>query len=509
MKITATKLAEIDNVCDYIPFVSTVTNLIDIFLKYVLKHLVSETTAKNRYWTHIEKKDLLRSCMLLVPILGNVYVISQDYLKYIEDKIDCENAIKTRKDLEKIEAGALARIASQISGHEVTAEQMMPAQSEDQLELIEACIGEDAKALQELLNSTIYLNFFHKGQTPLGIACQFGSKEMVEQLIKGGAKVNTRDRLGNHPFASACLRGDLGIVRLLRPHVEDINAPAAKGLTALMFASGHGHRDIVEYLIAEGADLKISTPDSVDAASSAIVLGDHADLLPLLLPDDEDVDSRKYWLQLDLFSPRIANMTPLLLATLTGAKNSALYLVSRSNVMAEDSTNNNALFYAFPHIELLQRLLRTCSRPDFVNHQNIAGSTPLHHAIELNHEDAALLLLQSGADPFTLNRREKSSLNLACEKGFGRVIEYVQQHFADRIPPEMQQQIDDAPEAPIARIEPPRSLASLGLSLMQTGLEGMETIATIKAQKAKDLEDLGPHPRSSMEIFLGTHPWPA
>lgn len=68
-------LIKIDNTCDYIPVVSTITNLFDIFQKTViLPFLTEDKIRKNSYFTHLSNKSILRSIVLLIPGIGNIYV---------------------------------------------------------------------------------------------------------------------------------------------------------------------------------------------------------------------------------------------------------------------------------------------------------------------------------------------------------------------------------------------------------------------------------------------------
>lgn len=64
-----------DRYLDYVPFVSTVTNLVDIFLKYVYKPCRGESNLENsHYFAYLDTKNLLRSIILLIPILGNIVI---------------------------------------------------------------------------------------------------------------------------------------------------------------------------------------------------------------------------------------------------------------------------------------------------------------------------------------------------------------------------------------------------------------------------------------------------
>lgn len=78
--ITATHpLIEADQLCDYIPFLSTVTNLVDLFLKYVI--LETEENYANPLYTYLQDKNTLRCLTLLVPVLGNVLIAIFDVLQ--------------------------------------------------------------------------------------------------------------------------------------------------------------------------------------------------------------------------------------------------------------------------------------------------------------------------------------------------------------------------------------------------------------------------------------------
>lgn len=516
MRISGTIFAETDRICDYIPFVSTVSNLIDLFQKCVVKCL-PEGTTKNRYWSHIKDKDLLRCFILLIPILGNIYILVADYFEYKKDKVSCREAIQSDQRMQRTLAGMLAMLAKQSSGIEVSADQMMPAPTEDEQRLWVACHGSDLNSIRQLLDKGINPNFYHSGNTPLVTACQNSTAAIVRLLIDHGAEVNTPDRLGNTPLEAACAKGNLDIIRVLHPHIHDINASNHKGATPLMFAASGGDRATVAFLREQGADPHKVAKDGSDAVICAIFLEDHAEILPMLFEEHEDIDARKYQFQIPSFNfsffapPTIQNLTPLLYATLVGKINSAMYLLTRSDVRSSDSSNSTALYYSVRHLELLRAILEKCSTPEFVNQQNIAGSTALHHAIELGQPEAAILLLKSGADSLIADKKGKTSLILACEKDLVDVVSYIQQH--QKINSEMQEQVflaTQAAEARRGKDAPPKKgdLLSSAFSLMQTGLKGMQSIVESEAKKAKEIEELSPIPRTGMEMFLGKLAWP-
>jgi hypothetical protein len=72
-------LVNIDNIADYIPLASTVTNLVDLFQKCVLLFVKDEAIRKSHYFSHINDKRVLRCVVLLVPVVGNIIVGCLDW----------------------------------------------------------------------------------------------------------------------------------------------------------------------------------------------------------------------------------------------------------------------------------------------------------------------------------------------------------------------------------------------------------------------------------------------
>ncbi|MCH9633564.1 MAG: hypothetical protein S4CHLAM7_02920 [Chlamydiae bacterium] len=70
---------KIDRYLDYVPAVSTLTNLVDIFLKCVYKPSVGESKIQsNHYFAYLNTKSISRSIILTIPILGNILIAAMD-----------------------------------------------------------------------------------------------------------------------------------------------------------------------------------------------------------------------------------------------------------------------------------------------------------------------------------------------------------------------------------------------------------------------------------------------
>lgn len=81
MKIADISLVEVDKFCDYIPFVSTVTNLVDLFIKTICSLVENykgrDPTIGHHYFSYLQnEKKAWRSTVLLIPIFGNLYIFT-------------------------------------------------------------------------------------------------------------------------------------------------------------------------------------------------------------------------------------------------------------------------------------------------------------------------------------------------------------------------------------------------------------------------------------------------
>ena len=75
----STACVKVDTYANYIPFISSVTNLIGLFLKYVFKPCVNQAKVYNyQYFVFLEDKKLLRFIVLIIPVLGNILIALVD-----------------------------------------------------------------------------------------------------------------------------------------------------------------------------------------------------------------------------------------------------------------------------------------------------------------------------------------------------------------------------------------------------------------------------------------------
>ena len=215
------------------------------------------------------------------------------------------------------------------------------------------------------------------GATPLWLACLNGSEAMVAALLAAGADANAALPSGETVLMTASRTGSVEAARLLAAHGADLNAREhTRGQTALMWAVAQRHPDVVEALIALGADV-------------------HARSAP---------QPRRIHTRTAGFNPSgvvdtvLGGNTPLLFAARQGDLVAASHLVAAgADVNDTASTGTSALVVAAHsgHTALALFLLDQGADPQAAE----AGYSALHAAALRGDETLAAALLARGADP--------------------------------------------------------------------------------------------------------------
>ncbi|THZ24636.1 hypothetical protein D6C91_03233 [Aureobasidium pullulans] len=147
----------------------------------------------------------------------------------------------------------------------------------DQLEIAKLLVARDAKS-----NSSDLYN-----ATALKYACAIGRHEIVEYLLENDADFRKPCDYLNLPLEIACRNGTLEVINMLLKYGAKVDACDSGALTA---ACEVGHIGIAQLLLAQGADVngrrKSKTP--IQAACS----GGHLELVELLRDRGADVNAR-------------------------------------------------------------------------------------------------------------------------------------------------------------------------------------------------------------------------
>jgi ankyrin repeat protein len=194
-----------------------------------------------------------------------------------------------------------------------------------------------------------------------------GNFASVESLLKSGANPNE----GNSTTALhiASKHGYTDIVKLLLEYRADVNRRDESGRTALHIAAENGHKEIFELLRRESPELINVIPDSAWTMIEYAAYYGWVDVVDFMIKQDMD-----------------------------------------------DSFIGAALCRASSQgqIDIIKLLIE--HDPTLVNREFYRnGITPLHSAVDNNHKEAAILLIEKG---FSINRiKNPTVLERACYKG--------------------------------------------------------------------------------------------
>uniref|UniRef100_A0A7N9AUF9 Poly [ADP-ribose] polymerase n=1 Tax=Mastacembelus armatus TaxID=205130 RepID=A0A7N9AUF9_9TELE len=217
----------------------------------------------------------------------------------------------------------------------------------------------------------------------------------------------------NRELFEACRSGDLERVRKLVT-AENVNSrdTAGRKSTPLHFAAGFGRKNVVDFLLQNGANVYARDDGGLISLHNACSFG-HAEVVRLLLHHGADANARDNW-----------NYTPLHEAAIKGKIDTVQLLLQHGADVHTDVSGrinrvccvclrdlvplHNACSYG--HYEVTELLVKhgAC-----VNAMDLWQFTPLHEAASKNRVEVCSLLLSYGADPTFLNCHNKSSLDLA------------------------------------------------------------------------------------------------
>lgn len=123
--------------------------------------------------------------------------------------------------------------------------------------------------------------------TPLFLAVENGSVEMVEMLLNFGAKVNARDRSKQTPLMRLDEDATPELVELLIRHGAKVDAVDSKGSSPLILAAGAANADVVKALIDAGSDVKLRNKEGQTALMKAASYDDIESVRALIAAGSE------------------------------------------------------------------------------------------------------------------------------------------------------------------------------------------------------------------------------
>ena len=319
--------------------------------------------------------------------------------------------------------------------------------------MIRAASNGDIDAVQALLAAGVNVDATdNKGRTPLieaireaaiasfrrgetGRQTDRGPLAIVETLLAAGANVNATDYYEGTSFTVlmyAAGGGYTEIVQTLLAAGADTELRSDSARTALIEAASLGRTDAVQALLAQGADLNAKSDSGLTALIAAAWTG-HTDTVETLLAHRADVVTAAQQLLVEAYKGDTAAVeallaqgtdvnaqngwTPLMAAACAGRTDTVQTLLDRgARVNAKGWLGRTALMWAARkgHTDGVQTLL---AHGADVNAKNNYGWTALIWAAQQGHTETVETLLAAGADVNAEDKYGWTALKRAEQKG--------------------------------------------------------------------------------------------
>ncbi|KAL1130420.1 hypothetical protein AAG570_011668, partial [Ranatra chinensis] len=311
-----------------------------------------------------------------------------------------------------------------------------------------------------------------EGNVPLHSAVHSGDFKAVELCLKSGAKISTQQHDLSTPVHLACAQGALDIVKLMFGLQPDekltcLSSCDVQKMMPIHCAAMFDRSEIVQYLIAEGADMNALDKERRSPLLLAASRGGWRTVLMLIrlkanihLKDSNHRNILHLIVmnggRLDEFATEVVQShSTLSLHQLMNEKDitgcSALHYASREGhirslenliklgacINLKNNNNESPLHFAarYGRYNTVKQLLNSEKGSFIINETDGEGLTPLHIASQQGHTRVVQLLLDRGA---LLHRDHngRNPLHLAAMSGYTQTIELlhsVHSHLLDQV----------------------------------------------------------------------------
>lgn len=222
------------------------------------------------------------------------------------------------------------------------------------------------------------------GDTALHFAIYLEKKNIVELLLKKGAKVNAINEYKQTPLHYTFYKNNLELARLLLNHGANINCRNVWGVTPFSQVVRKGYLKGIQFLIKRGADINLQNNHGKSPLHEAVGRG-YVKIVTLLLKHGADINCRDKW-----------NQTPLFIAASTNASDILNLLTSKgADIHHKNGWNQTPLHRAViaGYPDIVNQLIDKGSR---IHERDFKNNTPLDYAGIYGHKKIALLLKEKG-----------------------------------------------------------------------------------------------------------------
>jgi ankyrin repeat protein len=236
------------------------------------------------------------------------------------------------------------------------------------------------------------------------MACMTGDIQSVKLMLKHHPNiVNDSTYYGYTPLHWASLSGNTELVQYLIANNADINASAKDKSTPLHLAIEEGHDKVVALLVKAGADVMASRNDGKNTLHLASEGKSIKCLQIILSANNVDVNVKDY-----------DDHTPLILAARSGNIDALKLLIQKgSSINSKDKKGATSLFESCRWSSDCTEYL--ISHGAEVNVRDMYGYTPLHWAAMFANPKSIKLLLEHGVTIDAKDKKGNTALHYAVQ----------------------------------------------------------------------------------------------
>ena len=309
--------------------------------------------------------------------------------------------------------------------------------------LMHAVRADDLPAVDRLLRAGANAKAANRYDiTALYLACLNANPAMIERLLKAGADANATGPEGETALMTVAHSGNVEAAKLLLARGANVEATENwRGQTALMWAVGQSHPDMVRELVAHGADVNRRSGQqdwkrqvTSEPREKWMPLGG---LTPLLFAARQGcLECAKILVEKGarLDATDLEGVSPLLLAIINGHYDFAGYLIEKgADVNIRDKAGRTALFSAVDF-----HTMPVSNRPAPKEIDNTLTSLDLIHMLvehkanvnaQLDKQQPYRTKLDRGDD--TMFGEGTTPILRAAKAGDTVVVRYLLEHGAD------------------------------------------------------------------------------
>ena len=280
-----------------------------------------------------------------------------------------------------------------------------------------ACYSGDFDLMQRLVKAGAKVNTRAEGSDTevLWLAAYNSRADIVEYLLNQGADINARDETRGTPLYQASLNGCLEVVKLLLSRKADVNVTGGNYWRPINAAAYSGHEEIVDLLLRQNIEVDpdegYQNGNAVNYSRNALAAAarkGHGNIVWLLLQKGWKVNRKikKYDHVLVLCAAyghtdvartilnyRVdlrSQQSALEIAAKNGKDEFVKAILERSRSLPHEKAFMNAS--SFGHTQILRMLQRLGTNREMLN-------KALYQAADYQYESTVDLLLEFGADP--------------------------------------------------------------------------------------------------------------